>query len=143
MTEKIPARKRAPGMEILGFVPDPNTLSDLAGVAVIPLRIGGGIRIKLLELMAMGMAVVSTTVGAQGIGVTHGDDVLLADEPAEFAAAVARLLKSPQKSQRLAKNARRLVEERYSWDAAGDRLVEAVVEMVRRRNELLDAQRVR
>lgn len=139
MTEKLPPRKRLPNMEVAGFVTDPNTLSTRANVAVIPLRIGGGVRIKLLELMAMGMAVVSTSVGAEGVDVTSGKNILIADDPDAFAEAVVSLLQSPAESERLGTNARSLVEEHYSWDSVGDRLSEIVAGMTRsqkmRKNE--------
>ncbi|HEV8244494.1 MAG TPA: glycosyltransferase, partial [Polyangiaceae bacterium] len=82
------------------------------------LRIGGGTRFKIVEAMAMGKAIVSTRLGAEGIDLTHEKHVLFADEPEEFAAHVARLLEDPELAQHLGREARKLCEERYSWPAA-------------------------
>jgi glycosyltransferase involved in cell wall biosynthesis len=91
-------------------------------VVVVPLRIGGGSRIKILEALAMGKAVVSTSIGAEGLAVSDGVHLLLADTPAEFASRVVELLASPQECQRLGEKGRRLVVDRYSWDRAANAL---------------------
>src|SRR5262245_43844894 len=99
-----------------------------ASVYVVPLRIGGGTRLKLFEAMAMGKAVVSTTVGAEGLPVTHGEDVLLADEPEAFAGAVIDLLRDAPHRQQLASAARALVVEKYDWSAVAGELEAALIE---------------
>jgi len=85
---------------------------------VVPLRIGGGTRLKIFEALAMGKAVVSTAVGAEGLPLTPGEHFLQADEPAAFAAAVIRLAGDPVLRRRLGRAGRALVRERYSWAEA-------------------------
>lgn len=103
---------------ITGFVDDVRPYLARAAVVIAPLRIGGGTRLKIVEAMAMGKAIVSTTLGAEGIDVTHGEDILLADTPEAFAAQVSRLLDTPGVADRLGRAARRLVLTRYTWQAA-------------------------
>jgi glycosyltransferase involved in cell wall biosynthesis len=110
------------GMRITGTVDDVRPYVERAAVYVVPLRIGGGSRLKILEAMAMGRAVVSTTVGAEGLDVVHDRHVLLADDPREFAESVLQLLGDPDRCQRLAAEGRRLVEQRYEWGALSDEL---------------------
>ena len=105
-----------PGVEVLGEVDDVRPCLERAGVIVVPLRIGGGSRIKILEALAMGKAVVSTRVGAEGLAVQDGHNILLADNPQDFAARVQQLMGSEEARSRLGKNGRDLVEQRYSWD---------------------------
>jgi glycosyltransferase involved in cell wall biosynthesis len=87
---------------------------------VIPLRIGGGTRIKAYEAMAMGKAVVSTRVGIEGLPVRDGENVVLADAPEDFAGAIARLLKDGAERERIARNARAYVEQHVSWERAAE-----------------------
>jgi glycosyltransferase involved in cell wall biosynthesis len=86
-------------------------------VYVVPLRIGGGTRLKIFEAMSMAKAVVSTTVGAEGLPVTSGRDVDIADEPARFAHAVVHLMRDAETRRAMEAAARRLVVERYDWSA--------------------------
>ena len=106
----------APQMRLLGFVPDLAPLYARAGVFVNPMRGGGGTRLKMLEAMAAGKAVVSTTIGAEGLALTPGRDVVIADSAVEFAAAVRALLADRGQAARLGQAARALVEARYGWD---------------------------
>jgi len=89
---------------------------------VVPLRVGGGTRLKILEALALGTPVVSTSLGAEGLEVTPGVDILIADEPTEFADATLRLLEDPALRAQLAANGRRLVRRRYDWDQIGEQL---------------------
>jgi sugar transferase (PEP-CTERM/EpsH1 system associated) len=107
-----------PGVEVTGRVDDVRPHIAAGSVYVVPLRIGGGTRLKIFEAMAMGKAVVSTTVGAEGLPVTHGQDVLIADEPARFAQAVVHMIRDVAARRRIASAARRLVVEKYDWSAA-------------------------
>ena len=114
-----------------GYVDDVRPLVAGAWACVVPIRQGGGTRLKILEAMALGTPVVSTTKGAEGLDVTPGKNILIADKPADFASQVVRLMGDPDLRERLAVNGRRLVEERYDWRAIGQnfvRLVESVVE---------------
>jgi glycosyltransferase involved in cell wall biosynthesis len=115
---------------VTGAVDDIRPYLAKAAVCVVPLRSGSGTRIKIFEAMAMGKAVVSTTMGAEGLPVRHGENILLVDAPADFARQVVQLLRDPEGRARLGRTARRLVEENYGWPAVAahfERIVEAVV----------------
>lgn len=112
---------QVPGVHITGTVDDVRPYVERAAVYVVPLRIGGGSRLKILEALAMGRAVVSTTVGAEGLDVVPGRHVLLADEPHTFAESVLRLLDDSKRCLDLAIEGRRLVEQRYGWDALANK----------------------
>lgn len=109
------------GITVTGRVDDVRPHVGAGTVYVVPLRIGGGTRLKIFEAMAMGKAVVSTTIGAEGLPVTPGQDILIADEPEAFAGAVVALLRDAGMRARIESEGRRLVVERYDWSAvAGD-----------------------
>lgn len=103
---------------VTGFVDDVRAEIARATAVVVPLRIGGGTRLKIVEAMGMGKAIVSTTLGAEGLAVTDGEEVLLADDAATFADRVGRLLDDPALRARLGAAARGLAERRYGWAAA-------------------------
>jgi glycosyltransferase involved in cell wall biosynthesis len=115
---------REPGVRLVGRVPDTRPWLEQAGVVVVPLLSGSGTRLKVLEAFAAGRPVVSTRLGAAGLGVEDGVHLLLADSPEEMAAAIARLVQSPELRERLVENAWRLVDERYRWTTIGQRLLE-------------------
>ena len=122
----LPPALRADGVELLGYVDDVRSVVGDSAAMVVPLRQGGGTRLKILEAMALGTPVVSTTVGAEGINVTNGEDILLADDPSDFARRVVALLDDPALGARLARAARGLVEREYDWTSIGARM-EAVL----------------
>ena len=103
------------GVRVTGTVDDVRPFVDAAAVYVAPLRVGGGTRLKIFEALAMGKAVVSTTIGAEGLPLRPGEHVVLADDPPEFAGAVVSLLRDPERRRALGSAARRFVLERYSW----------------------------
>ena len=105
-------------LNVTGYVDDTLPYLQTAGVFLVPLRAGGGMRVKILNALAQGMPIVSTTLGAEGIDVRDGEHLLLADEPADFAAAVLRLLEDPALAARLGAAGRRLAEERYDYRVA-------------------------
>ena len=107
-----------PGVELIGFVPDLRPHLSAAAAVVVPLRLGGGTRLKIVEGMAMGKAIVSTTLGAEGIEAVPGRDLLIEDEPAAFADALNRLLADPGLARRIGQSARQLAVERYAWSGA-------------------------
>jgi polysaccharide biosynthesis protein PslH len=113
---------RPPNVTFEGFVTNIVAEVGRAAVAIAPLRIGGGTRLKIVEAMALARPVVATTIGAEGIDVQNGRDLMLADAPRDFADAVLRLLAQPTEGVALGLRARRLVERFYSWDASADRL---------------------
>ena len=107
-------------IRLTGWVEDIRPFLAQGAVCIVPLRIGGGTRLKIFEAMAMGKAVVSTSVGAEGLPVQSGENVILADAPADFAQAVISLLRSPAERQRIGRAARTLVEEKYSWGSVAE-----------------------
>jgi polysaccharide biosynthesis protein PslH len=124
------SRLASPSVIFTGRVPD--IAKEVAGsaVCVVPLKSGGGTRLKILEALALGTPVVSTSKGAEGLGVTHGKDILIADSAPAFAANVIRLLSEPSFRQRLASNGRQLVSQVYTWDRIGQELGEILREAV-------------
>jgi len=105
-----------------------------AWACVTPIRQGGGSRLKILEAMALGTPVVSTAKGAEGLDLTPGEEILIADGPAEFAAQVVRLLGDAGLRARLAVHGRRAVEARYDWRAIGAQFVDLVESTVQERD---------
>jgi glycosyltransferase involved in cell wall biosynthesis len=105
-------------VELTGFVPDLRPHLAAAAAVVVPLQLGGGTRLKIVEAMAMGKAIVSTTLGSEGIEAVRGRDLLIADQPEAFADAVNRLLGDPELAARIGQSARSLAVERYSWSGA-------------------------
>ena len=105
------------GVEVTGRVDDVRPHIAPGSVYVVPLRIGGGTRLKIFEAMSMAKAVVSTTVGAEGLPVTSGRDIEIADEPARFAHSVVHLMRDPGARRAIETAARQLVVERYDWSA--------------------------
>ena len=103
------------GITVTGTVDDVRPHIDEAEVYVVPLRAGSGTRLKIFEALAMAKPVVSTTVGAEGLALTHGRDVLLADAPDDFADAVVSLLGDPQRRAAIGRAGRELVEMHFSW----------------------------
>jgi glycosyltransferase involved in cell wall biosynthesis len=113
-------------VHLSGYVDDVRPLVAGAWACVIPIRQGGGTRLKILEAMALGTPVVATSKGAEGLDVTPSRDILIADEPAEFAVQVVRLLHDPALREQMATNARRLVEQRYDWAQIGQCFVDLI-----------------
>jgi len=113
-------------IQVTGRVDDVRPYMRDAAVYVVPLRIGGGTRLKIFEAMAMGKAVVSTTIGAEGLPVTSGEHLMLADEPSTFANAVVALLRDHARRAQLESSARALVVERYDWSAVAGSLERAL-----------------
>lgn len=103
------------GIEVTGYVDDPAPYLAETAVFIVPLHAGGGMRVKILDAWVWGLPVVSTSIGAEGINDLSGGELLLADSPAEFAAAVTRVMRDPELAARLAAAGRRKVEERYNW----------------------------
>jgi len=128
--EPTPAVRRLadedPSIEVTGRVDDIRPHVGRARVAVVPLRVGGGTRLKIYEAMAMGTPVVSTTVGAEGLPLTPGHDVALADDPESFADAVVRLVQDDHAWAAMADAGLRLVTERYDWSAVAGSLDHAI-----------------
>ena len=121
-------RRRVEGtanVNFVGEVPDVRPLLKQADVIVVPLRVGGGSRLKILEGMAAGKAIVSTSVGAEGLSVLDGQQIKIADSPRDFSAAVLELMASPEMRRKLGANGRTLVEQKYGWDESANKLESA------------------
>jgi sugar transferase (PEP-CTERM/EpsH1 system associated) len=121
------------GIRVSGRVDDVRPHVRDAAVYIVPLRIGGGTRLKIFEAMSMGKGIVSTTVGAEGLPVADGTHLLLADDPQRFSRAVVRLLRDANRRAALEGAARALVVERYDWSAAGQELESALAQFARSR----------
>ncbi len=117
---------RGDGVEVFGDVPDVRPYLESSDVVVTPLTIGGGTRIKILEAAAAGRPVVSTTLGAEGLGFVPGKEIELADREDEFVAKTLGLLSDRDRAQRIARAARHKVEREFSWDESRRRLEQAL-----------------
>ena len=127
------ARRAGPQVVLTGNVPDLAPYYRKADVAFAPLRAGGGTRLKILEAMARGRPVVSTTLGAEGLDVRHGEHLLIADTPQEIADAGIALFSQHALREEIRRNARALVESKYSWDACADRQLMAYEDLAQRK----------
>jgi len=108
--------------KVLGFVDDVRPHIDRAAVYVVPIRVGGGTRLKILDAMAMGKAIVSIAVGAEGLRVADGKDILIADDPNMFTQKVVELIGDPNLREELGLRARKTVLDWYSWKTIGPQL---------------------
>jgi glycosyltransferase involved in cell wall biosynthesis len=108
---------------VTGYVEDIRTYIAKADVVVCPMRKGGGIKNKILEAMSLGRAVVSTSIGAEGVDVTNGQDILISDTPAEFAESINRILSDKCLRDRVVTNARKLIDNNYSWDICANKYI--------------------
>lgn len=123
--------RRDPSIIVTGRVEDVRPYMERAAAYVVPMRVGGGTRLKIYEAMAMEMPVVSTRVGAEGLPVSDGEELLLADEPAEFADALVRVLTDEELARGLGQRAARVVRERYGWDRVAASFADACQRAVR------------
>jgi glycosyltransferase involved in cell wall biosynthesis len=114
-----------PNIRVLDKVDDIQSRLHPEQILVVPLRIGGGTRLKILEAMSLGLPVVSTSIGAEGLEAVQGKHILIADEPQEMAQAVIRLYNDKALRQELTANARRLIKQKYDWEIIGERLLKA------------------
>ena len=121
-SEPVKRLEAQEGVTVTGYVPDVRPYFEKASVFVAPLRAGSGIQTKNLEAMAMGVPVVTTSVGAMGLEADIGKELLVADTPADFAEQVIHLLDNKCLRKTLAQTARTRVENSYSWEAIGERL---------------------
>jgi len=106
------------GINVTGYVADPTLYLQRAALMVVPLRAGGGMRVKILNAMAQGIPIVSTTLGCEGIAVTSGKDILIADAPPEFATAVLSLLDDGDLANQISARGRRTVVKKYDYRTA-------------------------
>ena len=112
-----------PGVTCNGHVPDIRPHLAEAAVSIVPIRVGGGTRLKILDSWAMGKAVVSTSVGCEGLETVDGHNILIRDDPTDFAAAVLQVLRDRDLRNRLGHEGRRTVEQHYAWRVVGEKLI--------------------
>ncbi len=117
-------------LRLTGRVPSLHPIYRQTRLVVVPLRSGTGTRVKILEALAAGLPVVTTSKGAEGLDVISGEHLIIADTAHEFAVSVIRLLEDPDESLRLGQHGRALVEERYNWETIGRRLRGIVEDVV-------------
>lgn len=110
---------------VTGYVPDVREYIAKAAVYVVPLRAGGGMRIKILDAMAMGKAIVSTAVGCEGIEVRHGENIFIADTPQSFAECIIQLLESKKLREKIGQAAFELINVKYRWELVIQQLLDA------------------
>ena len=128
-----------PRIEVTGYVEDPAPFIAAADVFVVPLQVGEGMRVKILDAWSWGLPVVSTPVGAEGIMVEPGQNILLAAEAGDFAAQVVRALKDPALNQALRKAGRAWVEANYSWQVVYRRVDQVYAELLADRKARMSA----
>jgi glycosyltransferase involved in cell wall biosynthesis len=121
--EEIRNLARYNNVKVTGYVNDVVPYYEESDIFVVPLRAGGGTRLKILEAMALGRPVISTSLGCEGLDVVDGQHLLIADDPKLFAEKTIELIKDRVLYERLVQNARALVENRYSWAAIADQLL--------------------
>jgi polysaccharide biosynthesis protein PslH len=129
--ERVQALHRPPEIEVTGQVPDMATELARADVVVVPIRFGSGTRLKVLEAFAHRLPVVSTRLGAEGLGVVHDEHALLADDPEEFAEACLRVIGDPDLARRLVDAGEQLFLSRYGSEALEERIAALAREVAR------------
>lgn len=112
------------GVTVTGGVPDVRPYYKRAWLQMVPLRIGGGTRLKIVESLAIGTPVVSTTIGAQGLDLKHGEEILIADDSEAFASEIARALTNADLLERIRISGIATANQRFGWPAIGSRLAE-------------------
>lgn len=119
------ARYRREGaIDMVGYVEDVRTAVGKAACYIVPLRVGGGTRLKILDAWAMGKAVVSTSIGCEGLAAVDGHNILIRDEPCAFAEAVSSVLADEGLRARIGAQGRRTAEDLYSWKVIGERMTQ-------------------
>ncbi len=127
-TAEVLALASDPGVEVTGTVPDIRPYYESAAAVVVPVRVGSGTRLKVLEAMAAGAPIVSTTLGAEGIEYTDGRDLLIADSAPDFTRRLRELLGNGELLRSIAGGGRELVERKYDWNIIGSKLFDFYAE---------------
>ncbi len=131
-----------PDVEITGWVEDTRPYVQESAVFIVPIRIGGGTRMKIYEAMAMEKAIVSTRVGAEGLPLTDREHIYLEDEPEEFARAVLKLLRDEEERQKIGKQARQYVYENFRWEKVADVFADICESVVKQRSSAKVAEAI-
>lgn len=127
---EVRALRTNPGIEVTGTVDDVRPFYREALAAVVPLKVGGGSRLKILEAMAAGVPVVSTALGAEGLDVHDGEDIVIADTNEQLAEALGKVIKSEELRQPISEAGRALVSGRYDWSRLGANLFETYQQLL-------------
>lgn len=117
------AQLRLPGVKVLGEIEDARAFIGAHSVMIVPLFSGSGIRIKIIEGMALGKTIISTSLGAEGISYSNGDNILIANAPCEFFDMITLCIEDPVRREKIGKNARHLIEAEYDQNAIIHRLI--------------------
>jgi glycosyltransferase involved in cell wall biosynthesis len=133
--ERVAWAAEVPGVQLVGAVPELAAELDRADVSIVPIRVGAGTRLKVVEALANRLPLVTTTVGCEGIDVRNGHDALIADDAASFAGACVRLLSDGALRQRLADAGAELFARRYDWDGIEATVAELARSTVRAAQE--------
>lgn len=139
-SEALIRKLEGSGVTFTGTVEDVRPYMERAALVVVPLRVGGGTRLKILEAWAMGKPVLSTSIGAEGLPAINGQNIALADTAEELAGEAARLLKEPEVAARLGAAGRKVVEDRFAWERVAEPLLgayESTVSNGRRRDRVV------
>ena len=120
--------EKDPRIIVSGKVPDVRPWMAQGEVFIVPIRVGGGTRLKIYEAMAMGLPVISTTIGAEGLNYAHGENILIADRPDDFADTVVGLLEDSERRRGLGKAARDFVVKNYSWPRIADQFLQIALD---------------
>jgi sugar transferase (PEP-CTERM/EpsH1 system associated) len=116
--------KKDQSIIVTGRVPDVRPFMEKASVYVVPIRIGGGTRLKIYEAMAMELPMVSTTIGAEGLPILDGEEILLRDTPQEFAEAVVKLMQDKNLAKKIGERAAQTVRQKFGWRKVTDDFAE-------------------
>jgi glycosyltransferase involved in cell wall biosynthesis len=127
---RLQALAAASGMEVTGRVPDVRPYLERASAFIVPMRVGGGTRLKIYEAMSMGLPVISTSIGAEGLPVVDNETAVLRDDPRSFADAVVRMLEVDDERRRIAEAGQRLVRARFGWSGVADAFMETCASVV-------------
>lgn len=130
LPEKYNHIKQAAGISFTGTVDDVKFWYNKAAISIVPLLTGSGTRLKILEAMGLGVPVISTSLGAEGINYTDGKDILIADSAEVFASKLIQLLKSKNDRMNLQLQAIALVKAKYDWDLIGKKMSEYLNKMI-------------
>jgi len=130
-TERVRDLAILPGVHVTGSVPDVRPYLHSAGIFVCPLRYGAGVKNKLLAALAMNKAVVATRLSVEGLALQEGEDLLLADEPVEFAAKVLQLIRNPDYARQLGTTGQLTVKAKYSWERSAKLLEDTLLSVAR------------
>ncbi|MDX1400214.1 MAG: glycosyltransferase family 4 protein, partial [Oceanospirillum sp.] len=131
-TREVIELGQLPGVDYLGFVEDVRPHLWQSAVCVVPLKSGGGTRLKILEAAAAGCPVVSTAIGAEGLGMRNMKELLVANSDGAFATAVVELLRNRSLVSELIENGRTMISQKFDWSVVGPKLEQAYYRVIER-----------